>query len=56
MTVRRNADVEAALQYLIWALEHIEKVGNAKAARNARLAIEALREAHPSGKMDENVT
>jgi hypothetical protein len=39
----RNADTEAALQYLIWALEHIEKVGNQNAARHARLALEALR-------------
>lgn len=39
----RNADAEAALQYLVWALEHIEKVGNQKAARHTRNALEALR-------------
>jgi hypothetical protein len=43
MTVRRNATAEAALQYLIWALEDIEKAGNQKAAHHARLAVKALR-------------
>ena len=40
---KRNADAEAAPQYLIWALEHIEKVGNQKAAHYAHLASETLK-------------
>jgi hypothetical protein len=44
MPLHRNADVEAAMQYLIWALEDIERAGNQKAAHHARLALEALRE------------
>ena len=28
---------------LIWALEHIQKADNQKAARHARMALEALR-------------
>ena len=32
------------MQYLIWALEDIERAGNQKAAHHARLALEALRE------------
>jgi len=43
MTVRRNADAETAMQYLIWALEEIEKVGNQEAAHHARIALQALR-------------
>ena len=43
MTVLRNANAEAALQYLVWALEDIEKAGNQKAAQHARLAVKALR-------------
>jgi hypothetical protein len=41
----RNADAEVALQYLVWALEHIEKAGDKDAARHARMALDALREA-----------
>jgi hypothetical protein len=48
MIVRRNAHTEAAMQYLIWALEDIERVGNQKAARHTRIALEALR-THRSG-------
>jgi hypothetical protein len=44
MTLHRNAHAEAAMQYLIWALEDIERSGNQKAAHHARLALEALRE------------
>ena len=36
------------MQYLIWALENIEKFGNQNAADHARLALEALRDAHRS--------
>jgi hypothetical protein len=43
VTIRRNPDAEAANQYLVWALEEIEKVGNQKAARHARAAMAALR-------------
>jgi hypothetical protein len=48
MTVPPNPDAEAAMQYLIWALEEIEKKGNAEAAAHARRAREALREGHAS--------
>ena len=44
MTVRRNPDAEAAMQYLVWALEEIEKSGHQEAASHARLAIKALRD------------
>jgi hypothetical protein len=37
-------DVQAALQYLTWALEEIKKVGNEKAARHAQDALDALRQ------------
>jgi len=37
-----NPRAEAAIQYLIWALEEIEKTGNEKAAKHARLALEVL--------------
>ena len=39
-----NADAQTAMQYLIWALEFIERTGNRKAASHARIALEALRE------------
>jgi hypothetical protein len=32
------------MQYLMWALEYIEKSGDLKAAHHAHLALEALRE------------
>ena len=44
MTDRHSASAQAAMQYLTWALENIEKTGNQKAARHARLALDALRE------------
>lgn len=31
------------MQYLTWALEKIETMGNQKAAHHARIALEALR-------------
>jgi len=43
VTFRHNPDAEAAKQYLTWALEEIEKVGNQKAARLTRAAMAALR-------------
>ncbi|MBR1363500.1 hypothetical protein [Bradyrhizobium ottawaense] len=39
----QTADVQAAMQYLTWALEKIETMGNQKAAHHARIALEALR-------------
>jgi hypothetical protein len=53
MTVRKT-DAEAASQYLIWALEEIEKVGNQKAAHHARLALAALRSPMPGNEIDEH--
>jgi hypothetical protein len=52
----RKADAEAASQYLIWALEEIEKIGNQKAAHHARLALAALRSSLPGDKADEQAT
>jgi len=46
MSDRRNANAEAAEQYLIWALEELEKLGHRKAARHARIALDELRGAH----------
>jgi hypothetical protein len=38
--------VEAAVQYLTWALEEIEKCGHSKAALHARDALSELRGVH----------
>jgi hypothetical protein len=56
MTVNRNPDAEAASQYLVWALEVIERAGNKQAADHARLALEALRKGadRSSDKADEH--
>lgn len=43
VTLRRNVDFAAAIQYLTWALEEIEEAGCEKAARLTRAAIAALR-------------
>jgi hypothetical protein len=43
------------MQYLIWALEDIERAGNQKAAHHARLALEALREGAAGSDEDEYV-
>jgi hypothetical protein len=44
MTRPNNPDhIKAAIQYLIWALEEIEKAGHPKAAHHARIALEELR-------------
>ena len=43
-----DPDAATAMQYLVWALEYIEKTGDLTAAHHARLALEAMRErAHP---------
>jgi hypothetical protein len=47
MTIHSNPDAEAATQYLIWALEEIEKTGDQEAAYHARLALKALRKDTP---------
>jgi hypothetical protein len=48
MTRPTNPDHnKAAMQYLIWALEEIEKAGNQKAAQHARNALDALRQGSP---------
>jgi hypothetical protein len=52
VTSRRSPEAEAANQYLSWALEEIEKVGNQKAARHARAAMAALRKGIPKADKD----
>jgi len=54
MTVRRRSNAEvAAMQYLTWALEDIERIGNQKAALYTRRALEALRKTTPkAGESD----
>jgi hypothetical protein len=42
MTTGQN-DAHPAVQYLIWALEEIEKSGDQKAAHHARMALKELR-------------
>jgi hypothetical protein len=46
---------QAALQYLMWALEHVERAGNRKAADHARLAMKALKQ-NPAPKIDESTS
>jgi hypothetical protein len=53
MTIRSDPDAATAMQYLLWALEHIEKTGDLKAAHHARLAMEALRERTPGARTGE---
>jgi len=56
MAVVLSADAQAAIQYLTWALEEIEKTGNRKAAQHARLALDELRGVHlavPAGHYAE---
>ena len=38
----QKADAQAARQYLVWALEEIEGLGDQRAARHARFAFESL--------------
>jgi hypothetical protein len=47
MTEPSNPEAQAAVQYLIWALDEIEKSGNREAAQHARRAIDALRRGSP---------
>lgn len=39
---------KAAIQYLGWAVEEIDKAGNREAARHARAALKCLQEVAPS--------
>ena len=51
MTKQHDANAEIAMQYLIWALEFMEKAGNRNAAKHARIALAALRHGvTPSGE------
>ena len=55
MIPRGNRDIEAAVQYLTWALEEIEKDGHARAALHARSALEELRSVQRSAnRTDEH--
>ena len=57
MTTGRNPDTEAAVQYLTWALEEIEKFGHPKAALHARIALGELGSARRSAdKINELAT
>jgi hypothetical protein len=47
MAIRPDPPALIAMQYLMWALEHIEKTGDLKAAHHARRALEALRKHTP---------
>ena len=51
MTCADNPHYKAAMQYLLWALEEIEKGGNHKAAQYARSALDALRAANPPANL-----
>ena len=55
-----DTDAQTAMQYLLWALEFIEKTGNEKAARHARMTLKALREGNADPSPDkyerENLT
>jgi hypothetical protein len=52
MTVRRDPEIEAAIQYLVWALEEIEKTGSKKAAQHARMALDELRAINSAPKAE----
>ncbi len=41
-----NCDSDAAVQYLTWALEEIQKFGHPKAALHACIALNELRGVH----------
>ena len=43
-----NSHAQAAVHYLIWALEEIEKAGEETAAQHARMAVNCLRDAFPA--------
>jgi len=42
MATRYKAEAEAAMQYLIWAIEQLEKTGEARALLHARAALDQL--------------
>jgi hypothetical protein len=42
VTPLRSSEIEAAEQYLTWALEEIEKCGHLNAARHTRSALNEL--------------
>ncbi|MBR0785915.1 hypothetical protein [Bradyrhizobium iriomotense] len=52
-TTNQNADAETAMQYLIWALEALEKAGNQEAVHHARIALEVLRKSSASIRSEE---
>ncbi len=57
MTVRRSSDAQAAMQYLVWSLEEIEKYGHQRAAHHARMALKELRRSLQSAeKTDEHAS
>jgi hypothetical protein len=43
-----NEHHQAAIQYLGWAIEELEKAGNHEAADHARAALKCLHKARPS--------
>ncbi|MBR0801792.1 hypothetical protein JQ615_41370 [Bradyrhizobium jicamae] len=43
MATERNPHVEAAMQYLAWAIEEVEKTGHQKATHHVRTALDQLR-------------
>jgi hypothetical protein len=47
MTGPSDSPTQAAVQFLIWALEEIEKGGNAEAEEHVRAAIEAMQKRKP---------
>ncbi len=54
MTIRPDPDAVAAMQYLMWALEFIEKTADRDAAHHVRLALEALRKRLPGQSILES--
>jgi hypothetical protein len=39
-----SSQAQTAIQYLVWAIEEIEKTGNKEAAQHARVVLKALQE------------
>jgi len=57
MAAHRNPSIEAAEQYLIWALEEIEKLGHANAVVHVRIALhELLTDSRSLAKTDKLAT
>ncbi|UWU74719.1 hypothetical protein N2603_32390 [Bradyrhizobium huanghuaihaiense] len=52
-TTNPNADAETAMQYLIWALEALEKAGSQEAVHHTRIALEALRKSSASIRSED---